>query len=294
MALDLLKKIQHPSQDRTNATCDSLASFSMQHLKGLLSSINSLLFIALFSFEAFAEAINPKPILNEKAMLFDARKRETGTFSLKPYKAVYEAEYQESIIPITVTGTRRFRPTNKGYWELSFKADTMLADLNEFAPIRIQGSQLIPDKYLYKTTGVASEYFEHVFNWGQHKVFDVKKDRFWNIRLIPGTQNNISYQEQMRQDIKAGKKAFSYPVAYRGKLKTYEFKVVGEETIDTKLGRVKCIKIEQLLNKYNKLTTFIWLSIKHDYTLVKINQKRGGKPAQEIRIQSLEFYSEVD
>jgi hypothetical protein len=213
----------------------------------------------------------------------------TKTTKIRPYKAIYKAEYKESIIPITVTGTRRFKATSAGKWEVSFVADTFLADLREVSPLTIKDDKLIPDSYYYRTTGIASEYFEHRFDWRSNQVFDIKKDRFWRIKLIPGTQNNITYQEQMRQDIKAGKQAFSYPVAYRGKLKTYEFKVVGEETIDSAIGTVDCIKIEQLLNKYNKLTTFIWLSKQHDYILIKINQKRGKKPAQEIQIQSVEF-----
>lgn len=221
----------------------------------------------------------------------------TAKSAIRPYEAVYKAIYKEAIIPITLTGTRRFAPTKNGLWELYFIAETFFVDLKEQSLLQKNGVKLIPNAYYYRTTGLVPEYYEHRFDWNIGKIYDIKYKVFWPQKpqnsINGNTHDNMSYQEQLRQDVKLGKKKLEYVVAIRGKIKLYEFEILQKETLETDIGTLNCIKVAQKINQYNKLNTYSWLATDLDYVLVKVKQKRDGELTQEAFIQQLTFLDTV-
>lgn len=252
------------------------------HLKRLFLQLLYGLALCLwpFLFVSSTETIQPSATKNLPS---------TTKSTTRPYEAVYKAVYKEAIIPITLTGTRRFAPTKDGLWELYFTANTFFVDLKEQSLLQKSGVKLTPQAYYYRTTGLVPEYYEHHFDWRKGKIYDIKHKVFWPQTPHANTHDNMSYQEQLRQDVKLGKKALQYVVAIRGKIKLYEFEILQHETLQTDIGFLNCVKVAQKINQYNKLNTYSWLAKDLDYVLVKVKQKRDGKLTQEAFIQQLTF-----
>ena len=74
-----------------------------------------------------------------------------------------------------------------------------------------------------------------------------------------------------------------YQVADGGRLKTYTFEVLGEETLDTPTGKLSTIKIKRLRN-HGKRVTYLWLAIDWNYMLVRLQQKESDGKQYEINL----------
>ena len=203
------------------------------------------------------------------------------------YEAHYIAEYKGGWIPIEVNATRALSKLDSGEWQSKFKASSSLVDMTESTLMQanLDTQSFIPNKYIFKTTGLISEERVQIFHWDKLKVWGEHKKQFWKYELLSGSQDSMSYQEQLRWDLINNKQTFAYPVTYKHKLKEYEFELVGTDTLKTPNGNIETIKVKQKITKHNKLETHIWFAVNYDYVMVKLRQKRDGKGGQEIRLK---------
>jgi hypothetical protein len=63
----------------------------------------------------------------------------------------------------------------------------------------------------------------------------------------------------------------------RGKLKTYDYEIIGEEVINTDLGALKTTKIRRVTNADKKRDTVVWLAKDWDYLIVKLTHDDNGE-----------------
>lgn len=202
-----------------------------------------------------------------------------------PYEAKFQAEWDRGWFPITVEAKRSLKPDSDGRWQLNFEVNSSLADLREHSSLELIDNQLVPQNYVYKTSGLLSkEKREQVFHWDKKKVWGGHEKKFWDYELPVGAQDSLSYQEQLRLDLINNKTELSYPVIYKHKLKTYEFEIIGETQLETPNGKIKTIEVKQRINKYNDLNTRIWFAVDYGYILVKISQKRPKGGGQTITL----------
>ncbi|MFT5927761.1 MAG: hypothetical protein ACI805_000877, partial [Candidatus Azotimanducaceae bacterium] len=79
-----------------------------------------------------------------------------------------------------------------------------------------------------------------------------------------------------------------YVIADGGKLKNYSFKVIGEEEIDTPLGKMKTIKVSRVKDTRNRESTF-WLAPEYDFLLVRFQQLEADGDGFELLLREAEF-----
>jgi len=206
-----------------------------------------------------------------------------------PYKATYASEFD---IGIAMSGelTRSLRKTSDGQWLFSTLAEAMVASIKENTTVTFSGNQVTPQTYLYKrkVLGKTRE-ATLTFDWENTRVTNNVEKKPWTMDIPQGTQDKLSYQLQMRLDLMAGKKGpLSYQIADGGRLKTYDFNIIGTEMISAPMGEFEAIKVEMDRGTGAKRETYIWFAPALDYIIVQLNQTEPDGKTYSLQLKSLE------
>lgn len=235
-------------------------------------------------------------ILATAALLFAASPLQAEDLSatdfLKPYKATYISQWDMGI-SFSANAVRELK-RNGDQWRLSLDAKAMIASLNEYSDFTIQNDrQVRPEHYEYHRTVLGSKKDAVLqFNWQTGTVLNDVKKKPWVMDTPPGTQDNLSYQMQLRLDLASGKESLGYSVADGGKLKSYAFKRVGHDVVQTALGSVNAVKIQRDRGPNSKRQTYIWLAPELDFMLVKLQQVEKSGKEYSLLLDKLEFQSQ--
>lgn len=193
----------------------------------------------------------------------------------KPFHATYKAKFSG----FTIEATRELGTHPNGEQELIFSASTWLAKLRESSRFNWSDGQLVPSQYQYHREGLGrSRDAVLEFDWDKHKVVNNVQDKPWRMDIPDGALDKLSYQLQLRSDLLNGKQTLQYNIADGGRLKTYLFEMVGEELLETRLGKLATVKIKKVRASGKKRVTYIWMAKHWDYLLVKLQQtEQDGK-----------------
>ena len=89
----------------------------------------------------------------------------------------------------------------------------------------------------------------------------------------PGVIDRHTLTVALMSDLRSGKnKAFSYPTLNKGKLDTFRFKLMGEEVLDTALGKLKTVRLERIRDSADGKSTRIWFAKERNYAPVMIQE----------------------
>ena len=80
---------------------------------------------------------------------------------------------------------------------------------------------------------------------------------------------------------------FNYKVSYKGKIHDYQYSIENNETIDTKMGALKTIKLVR--NKSNGDVFTLWLAPELNFIPVQIGQFEQDKPDVKLKLKSLTY-----
>ncbi|MCS5572009.1 MAG: DUF3108 domain-containing protein, partial [Pseudomonadales bacterium] len=106
--------------------------------------------------------------------------------------------------------------------------------------------------------------------------------------LVAGTLDKLSLQHKLSRDIAEFMQSneqpseLSYQIADREKRKTYRFKILNEEVLETPLGPLRTIPVERIRDNKARQTCF-WFAIDHEYLLVKAVQTENSR-GLELRL----------
>ena len=199
------------------------------------------------------------------------------------YHAEYRGEYQG--LPIRATGLRELALTEDGHYRLSSSARSALVTVTEYSDFKLVNNQPVPLAYYYGRKGLGKNKEESLtFDWDNSTVSENA------IMLVSGIQDKLSYQEKLRVDVNRAIHnnspdiEFAYDVVDDEKIKTYRFRLAGEEVLATPLGDLRTMKVERIRSSGNRQTT-LWLAMDHECLLVRLKQaekKRGF----ELNLQS--------
>jgi hypothetical protein len=209
---------------------------------------------------------------------------QTPAIKLTPYTANYEATWKAGWFPITIDATRTLEKVNN-HWKVSFEAYSSVADLSEISEFNLTDQQITPINYRYKTSGFLSKKLRTLeFNHEKGKAWLPYKKKWGNYELTREVQDNLSYQEQIRLDLMAGKTEFNYSVAYKNRLKKYQFVIAGESTMNTSSGPISVIEVRQIgLDK--KESNQIWLAKDHEFLIVKLKVTKSNGTSNTIKLK---------
>ncbi|UTW04768.1 DUF3108 domain-containing protein [Amphritea atlantica] len=206
----------------------------------------------------------------------------------KPFRAVYKAQWD---LGISFGGDAVGVLKRSGdHWVSSLSAEALIAKVNEFSEFTVQGQKVQPQRYEYHRKVIGGDKDAVLrFNWDSGTVINDVAKKPWSIDVAEGTQDNLSYQMQLRLDLAAGKKTLIYKVADAGKIKTYPFINLGTETVTTAIGSFEAVKIQRDRGTDSKRDTYIWFAPELDYIVIKLQQVEKSGKEYSLLIDQLEF-----
>lgn len=209
------------------------------------------------------------------------------------FRAVYKADYKG--LPISAKGVRELSKTEDGSYLLSSKATALFATITESTEFEIDGHQVRPIEYQYHRKGIGKKREAILnFDWDAKTVLNNVQNKPWTMDVPLGAMDKLLYQFKLREDLLAAHQAeqpwpsLTYVIADGGRLKNYEFEVIGEEQIDTPIGPLNTIKATRVRDNRNRQSTF-WLALDYDFLLVKFQQIEEDGDGFELLLREAEF-----
>lgn len=202
---------------------------------------------------------------------------------LQPFSASYTADWKQ--LPFTGKAERSLKQQADGSWKLDFSASMLVAGLTETSWLNLVNDTIQPLKYRYARKGMGrSKEIKHDFDWQTLRATGKDRDKTVDVKLMQGIQDKSSYQLALQRDIAAGKTSMSYQVLDGDDLDTYDFRVLGEEVVNTMVGSVDAIKVERVRDPtQSKRITILWFAKDWNYLLVRLQQvEKDGKEYQII------------
>lgn len=134
-------------------------------------------------------------------------------------------------------------------------------------------SLIRPLTYTYSRTGGKKERAAKLnFNWTRGTVENTVDGETWKMPIHDGVLDRLVVQLSMMLDLKAGKRDMEYTFADGGKLKSYRFRIIGAERIETPSGVYDTVKLERVVDD-DKRSTMLWCAPKLHYLPVRIDQR---------------------
>ncbi len=165
-------------------------------------------------------------------------------------------------------------------------------NLDESSRGVLSNGNIKPATYTYTRTGGKKEkHAELKFDWETMTVENNVDNTPWKMEIPDGALDRLVVQLAMMQSLAGGKKAMSYQIADGGKLKQYDFVVIGTETIDLPAGRFKTIKLKKQ-RPNQKRETILWCAPALGYLPVRIWQRE--KDDSEYQSDLVSFSYAID
>ncbi|MCX4189303.1 DUF3108 domain-containing protein [Methylophaga sp. OBS3] len=108
------------------------------------------------------------------------------------------------------------------------------------------------------------------FYWNKLKVHIDDREQPWDLKLKRNTLDKLVYQLQVMHDLENNRDKLTYTIADGGKLKKYEIIRLGEEIIDTPLGKIAAVKLTRERDADSDRKTTLWCAPELGYLPVKL------------------------
>ncbi len=191
----------------------------------------------------------------------------------------YSARYQANYNGLEIEAAYELQDLGDGHYKQTSHATSLFGKIEEDAEFKVTDQGIIhPHLYSYKRSVMGvSKSERQSFDWELMRVKYEKKDSTVVSALEPGVLDTVTHKVQIRRDLISGTRPLSYQVMKRGKLKTYDYEVVGEEIVNTKLGALKATKIRRLMNTDKNRDTVVWLANDWNYLIIKLTHVDNGE-----------------
>lgn len=236
------------------------------------------------STEATLKKLTPvKTVINEPSPA-------KSKYPYPEFTAEYNATWTGGWFPINVDAKRSLSYQDDGTATLTFEADSAIAGLQEISTFRYLNSTIQPQQYRYLRTGLFKEPDRNqVFDWQKKQIINGNDQSTFSGHWNDLVQDNLSYNVQASIDLQQGKTQFTYPVFDRNKIKNFSFQMVGFEMLNTPVGSLRTVKIEQIEKKKNKKKTYIWFAKDYDYLLVRLQQTQKDGQTYQIDLTTADI-----
>ncbi len=136
-------------------------------------------------------------------------------------------------------------------------------------------------------TGKKSDHMQLWFDWSAGQVQARHNEDQATLPLAPGVVDPLSLQLVVMADLQRGQIPSQYSLVDRNEIKTYQIRNQGQETLDTPLGKVKTVLINQYTPGKTRMTTF-WVAPELQYLPVRIMQEKKGKEDLRMEIRAVQ------
>jgi hypothetical protein len=213
-----------------------------------------------------------------------------------PAPTLYSAEYEARAMGMSTDAYRRLESSADNQFILSHGLSVSVLGANlitveESSEFSWHQSGAVPLNYQYIQTGVRRRDERVRFDWPQATANMTRDEREQHQNISKATLDNLSFSAQLSADLmykpelRVPDTVLSYEILDARRLETHEYRVMGEERINTSAGELDTIKLERIRDSDSERSTLIWLSVDHQYTLAKLSQTEGGGSAMELSLK---------
>jgi hypothetical protein len=149
------------------------------------------------------------------------------------------------------------------------------SELREVSEGRITSDGFRPDRYEYNRTGRNAREIDLSFDWDRMRVIDANSGTPWKTPMPADTLDRMVSQLQLMHDLASKEADLSYPIADGGRIKHYELRITGRETLQTPFGPLETLRITRLGDSDRRSTTF-WCAPALGYLPVRIDHREKG------------------
>lgn len=206
-------------------------------------------------------------------------------FELLPFSASYTADFQNA--PFSGTAERSLTRLREGGWELRFEASMLVASFSESSRFKEEHGVPVPLSYQYSRSGMgSSRSVEQDFDWSSRQILGVRKGKPYRVPLHRGLLDRSTYQIALQQDVARGKTAMTYQVLDEAEVETYDFRVLNEENVRTRVGLVRAVKVERVRDPgQSRRRTTLWFAPEWNYLLVRLHQRENDGKEYQIMLK---------
>lgn len=207
-----------------------------------------------------------------------------------PFRAIYKAAYKG--VPIVAEGIRELTKVSGNNYLLTNSVTSWLGSITEQSVFTwYPGDLILSEEYQYHRGGIGTNRDAILkFDWSTHQVLNDVQAKPWKMAIPDGCMDKLGYQIKMRADLllhysqSTQKPDLTYLIADGGRVKTYTFEILGEELIDTPVGRLSTIKVARL-REDDKRSTIFWLAKDWQFLLVRLEQADSGKTSFNLSLK---------
>ena len=245
-------------------------------------SLVHLLIGSLFFIFIYGASLNARANLDPQASTLQAPRHE-DVFPFESYEARYKIIWRGvdagvSIHRLSSATEHRFYFESVTEPHLAFLPFHAL----ESTLFTWEKNEIKPYQFQYNINEGKKKRIGHIqFDWAKNKIISLMPSDPFELELASHFQDKLTHLLMVRRDLQKLKPEnqvilpITYVVATGDKTKSYTFEHVGTEMLETPMGNLKVIKLENTTQK-NRVTT-IWFAKEWRYFPVKIMHARGGK-----------------
>lgn len=181
------------------------------------------------------------------------------------------------------TTTISLSPVSSGRYEyLTVSRATGVAALLGFEEIRERSvwqsgeSGIRSLRYSYDRRGRKERRVEVIFDWSKGRVTNTVNGQNWHMSVPERTFDKQNYLLALMLDLASDKRRMSYRIADGGKLKTYVFRCLGKQSIETEIGDFDTVVMERIRANAKRKTVF-WLAPSLSFLPVQIEHREGER-----------------
>ena len=204
----------------------------------------------------------------------------TETKTLQPYSA----QYQTTARGMALKLNRKLEENGDGSFTLTNGGKIMVVGFHEMSVFSTEGTAILPKSYVYQGTGLINRRREVHFTPGSDIIRSLYKEQWYELPYKEGTLDRMSQQEQVRLFLlndPTPKEDINITVADGKRIKDYQLRYVGEETLDTPIGSLETLHFERVHDDPDRKSD-TWVAPSLDYLMVKTVHVEDGKPVEAI------------
>lgn len=208
----------------------------------------------------------------------------------------YEARYLIKFLGISAgESVHRLIQRNDGLYHFESKTDPKF----DWVPYKYlestdfswEENTIKPQNYFYDIhEGKRSKRGNVAFDWEKNILTNMALKEPWEAVIPENVQDKLTQSLRLRYDLMRNQTNLVYQVAEDDEVKTYSFRILGDEEITTPLGTFITVKVEHIHRKGHRTNT--WFAKRLDYLPIKINQIRNGRVIGQGEITALKWINQ--
>ena len=183
------------------------------------------------------------------------------------------AEYAATFNGIPIKAKKTVTRADHNIYEDILNASSIFGTLTQMSRYQFDDNGKLRPLYSYDKRAFfgAIRHEEQEFLWNENKIIFKKKGGQSEVVLPAHAYDTITHRLQLRRDLVGKSVVFEYVVISGGKKQLYNYRKVGEETIETPFGSIETIVLSRERDNKFRQTT-LWLAKNWTYFLVKLEQ----------------------